>query len=269
MLPFDTLTAFFGIAVLLALTPGPDNLFVLMQSAIWGRAAGLFVVLGLCTGLLGHTAAVAVGLAAAVGSAEGLRRGTVRYKAAALMSVVGGLAAPWGAQLARLAPGPWLSGLFAMVMLLVAGRMLRQSLAAPAGAQTQAERPCHISPQTGKFVWTPRAAATLGGIGAISGLFTGLLGVGGGFIIVPALRQFSDAPMHAIVSTSLVTVGHAVADGLTLDAAAWTFVAAAVLGMVLGRALAPRLPTARLQQLFALVCVVVAGVLLWRTGWQA
>lgn len=64
MLPFDTLTAFFGIAVLLALTPGPDNLFVLMQSAIWGRAAGLFVVLGLCTGLLGHTAAVAVGLAA-------------------------------------------------------------------------------------------------------------------------------------------------------------------------------------------------------------
>ncbi|WP_415793884.1 TSUP family transporter, partial [Bordetella pertussis] len=184
-------------------------------------------------------ALMAVGLAAAVGSAEGLRRGTVRYKAAALMSVVGGLAAPWGAQLARLAPGPWLSGLFAMVMLLVAGRMLRQSLAAPAGAQAQAERPCHISPQTGKFVWTPRAAATLGGIGAISGLFTGLLGVGGGFIIVPALRQFSDAPMHAIVSTSLmvialisaVTVGHAVAGGLTLDAAAWTFVAAAVLGM--------------------------------------
>ena len=64
MLPFDTLLAFFGIAVLLALTPGPDNLFVLMQSAIWGRSAGMFVVLGLCTGLLGHTAAVAAGLAA-------------------------------------------------------------------------------------------------------------------------------------------------------------------------------------------------------------
>ncbi|WP_088143656.1 LysE family translocator [Achromobacter xylosoxidans] len=64
MLPIDTLIAFFGIAVLLALTPGPDNLFVLMQSAIWGRKAGMYVVLGLCTGLLGHTAAVAVGLAA-------------------------------------------------------------------------------------------------------------------------------------------------------------------------------------------------------------
>jgi len=64
MLPLDTLLAFFGIAVLLALTPGPDNLFVLMQSAMWGRAAGMLVVLGLCTGLLVHTAAVAVGLAA-------------------------------------------------------------------------------------------------------------------------------------------------------------------------------------------------------------
>ncbi|ANN70031.1 LysE family translocator [Bordetella bronchialis] len=59
-----TLSTFFGIAILLALSPGPDNLFVLMQSALWGRAAGLVVVLGLCTGLLGHTAAVAVGLAA-------------------------------------------------------------------------------------------------------------------------------------------------------------------------------------------------------------
>ncbi|ARP79460.1 threonine transporter RhtB [Bordetella genomosp. 8] len=59
-----TLSSFFGIAVLLALAPGPDNLFVLMQSARSGRSAGLMVVLGLCTGLLGHTAAVAAGLAA-------------------------------------------------------------------------------------------------------------------------------------------------------------------------------------------------------------
>lgn len=64
MLPFDTLLAFFGIAIVLALTPGPDNLFVLMQSALWGRSAGMCVVLGLCTGVLGHTAAVAIGLAA-------------------------------------------------------------------------------------------------------------------------------------------------------------------------------------------------------------
>ncbi|MVW78709.1 LysE family translocator [Bordetella sp. 02P26C-1] len=66
MLPFDTLFAFFGIAIVLALTPGPDNLFVLMQSALWGPRAGMCVVLGLCTGVLGHTAAVAAGLAAIV-----------------------------------------------------------------------------------------------------------------------------------------------------------------------------------------------------------
>ncbi len=55
---------FFGLALLLSLSPGPDNLFVLMQSATQGRRAGLLVTLGLCTGLLAHTAAVALGLAA-------------------------------------------------------------------------------------------------------------------------------------------------------------------------------------------------------------
>jgi threonine/homoserine/homoserine lactone efflux protein len=56
--------AFFAASVFLAVAPGPDNLFVLMQSAMSGRRAGLLVVLGLCTGLLVHTAAVALGLAA-------------------------------------------------------------------------------------------------------------------------------------------------------------------------------------------------------------
>lgn len=55
----DTLIAFFGIAVLLGLAPGPDNVFVLLQSAMRGPRAGLTVVLGLCTGLLVHTTAVA------------------------------------------------------------------------------------------------------------------------------------------------------------------------------------------------------------------
>ena len=63
LVSLDTAAAFFGAAVLLALAPGPDNLFVLMQSAMRGRAAGLLVVLGLCSGLLVHTAAVALGLA--------------------------------------------------------------------------------------------------------------------------------------------------------------------------------------------------------------
>ena len=60
----DTALAFFSLSVLLSLVPGPDNLFVLMQSATYGRQAGWWVVRGLCTGLVCHTVAVALGLAA-------------------------------------------------------------------------------------------------------------------------------------------------------------------------------------------------------------
>lgn len=58
------LLMFFTASMLLALSPGPDNLFVLTQAAQQGRSAGLLVTLGLCTGLLFHTAAVTFGLAA-------------------------------------------------------------------------------------------------------------------------------------------------------------------------------------------------------------
>ncbi len=61
---FHTTAAFFALSLVLSFTPGPDNLFVLMQSVSQGRRAGMLVVLGLCTGLLVHTAAVSLGLAA-------------------------------------------------------------------------------------------------------------------------------------------------------------------------------------------------------------
>jgi len=59
-----TALAFFAASVLLALVPGPDNLFVMLHAAAHGARAGLLVVLGLCSGLLFHTGAVALGLAA-------------------------------------------------------------------------------------------------------------------------------------------------------------------------------------------------------------
>ncbi|THF63531.1 LysE family translocator [Pseudothauera rhizosphaerae] len=55
--------AFFAVALLLAFVPGPDNVFVMIQAALRGRNAGLLVVLGLCTGLIVHTTAVALGVA--------------------------------------------------------------------------------------------------------------------------------------------------------------------------------------------------------------
>lgn len=67
----DAAAAFFLLALLLSATPGPDNLFVLVQSAAHGRRAGFSVVLGLCTGLLAHTLAVALGLAAVFAASAG------------------------------------------------------------------------------------------------------------------------------------------------------------------------------------------------------
>jgi len=64
MLPLETILLFFSTSVLLALAPGPDNLFVLAQSAQHGRKAGVIVTLGLCSGVLVHTAAVTFGVAA-------------------------------------------------------------------------------------------------------------------------------------------------------------------------------------------------------------
>ncbi len=64
MIPLETMTTFFAAAILLALAPGPDNLFVLTQSALYGPIAGIVVTLGLCTGLVFHTLAVALGVAA-------------------------------------------------------------------------------------------------------------------------------------------------------------------------------------------------------------
>ena len=61
-----TLLMFFGASLLLALAPGPDNLFVLAQSASTGMRSGLLVTAGLCTGLLVHTSLVAVGVAALI-----------------------------------------------------------------------------------------------------------------------------------------------------------------------------------------------------------
>lgn len=64
MFDLNTLILFSTASILLALAPGPDNIFVLTQSAMKGRMAGIVVTLGLCTGLVVHTSAVALGVAA-------------------------------------------------------------------------------------------------------------------------------------------------------------------------------------------------------------
>ncbi len=67
-LPLDVLSAFVLASAVLCVMPGPDNLFVLSQSAIYGKKSGIFVTLGLCIGLIFHTFVVAMGLAVVIQS---------------------------------------------------------------------------------------------------------------------------------------------------------------------------------------------------------
>ncbi|MFT5660695.1 MAG: threonine/homoserine/homoserine lactone efflux protein [Sulfurimonas sp.] len=62
MLPIETTILFFTTSIILALMPGPDNLFVLTHSALHGFKSGMIVILGLCTGVFIHTIAVTLGV---------------------------------------------------------------------------------------------------------------------------------------------------------------------------------------------------------------
>ena len=64
LIPLDVFLVFLTASTALALAPGPDNIFVLTQSAVHGRKAGIVVTLGLMTGVIVHSALVAVGVAA-------------------------------------------------------------------------------------------------------------------------------------------------------------------------------------------------------------
>ncbi|EXF42798.1 membrane protein [Pseudomonas sp. BAY1663] len=217
-------------------------------------------------------ALVAVGASALLGGLDGLRRGLVRYRAALLMAGGGALCAPLGLLLAQVLPVAVLMLLFCAVLLLIAARMVGQALARTVAQGTSAVscKSCRLDSTTGRFRWTPRCFLSLSLIGGLSGLFSGLLGVGGGFLIVPGIRQVSDLGMHGIVATSLLVIALISAGtvigfwwaGGSLPSAAWTFIAAAGGGMLGGRLLAPRVSARALQLGFALLAGLAALMLL-------
>ena len=69
---FDLWVSFTIAAAILAVAPGPDNLFVLLQSALYGARAGIFVTLGLCVGVCIQTMLAAFGVAAVVAASPTL-----------------------------------------------------------------------------------------------------------------------------------------------------------------------------------------------------
>lgn len=201
----------------------------------------------------------------------------VRYRAAMLMAAAGFVTTPLGVKAAWLMPVDTLTLVFAAVLALVAVRMAWQALRAPAETSVvRATVSGDALPSQGRLVrlnanghiaWDARGAVVLALIGAVTGLAAGLLGVGGGFIIVPALRYASALSMHSVIATSLMVIalisaGAVVATLVQGFPIPWLvalpFVAGALIGMLIGRKVAPRIAGPRLQQGFAMVMLLVA-----------
>lgn len=211
-------------------------------------------------------ALLAVTGSALVGAIEGCLRGIVRYRAASLMAAAGVLVTPLGIRAAHTLPGRALLVLFALTMLVVAWRLLQRAASA-----SNPDAPCHIDPDTGRLIWTPATFLILAGIGAFTGFLTGLLGVGGGFVIVPALRKATDISMQGIVATSLLVITLVGGGGVVVSLlqghvpamyVALPFCMAAAAGMVAGRLLISQFQPQHIQRAFAaLVMVVALGLL--------
>lgn len=153
-------------------------------------------------------------------------------------------------------------------MLYLAQRMARQALLSQADpAQTRPDcMPCSLNPVTGLLRWSLRCARSLGAVGAAAGFCSELFSVGGGFWIVPGLRQASNVTMHGVVATSLAvialvsaaSIASVVSQGLTISPLGWIFLAAVVFGMGVGRRL---MTSVSAHRLFATVQALLAVAL--------
>jgi uncharacterized membrane protein YfcA len=193
-----------------------------------------------------------VGATAAVGAVFKARQGEVDGRAALLFGVTGMLGAALGARLTRLVPSTLLLLLFALLMVVVGLRMLR--------SQSEAEEPKRAE-------CSPRKCA-LAGLGV--GVLTGFLGVGGGFLIVPALLRWARMPMRRAAGTSLVIIAANAAAGFMAHASemsagmdlAAAFTGMAVVGVWAGTVVSRRMHPARLRMAFGGLALAVAAYLM-------
>lgn len=246
------------------------GVFLALTGAGGGILAVPLLVFGIGMGVAqaGPIGLMAVGMAAALGAMLGLREGIVRYRAAMLIAVSGMLLSPLGLWLAHRLDNRWLSVLFATILLLVAFRTLRQVTRPDVVVKTDVPSPypCKRDDGSGRFIWTSNCARALALSGTLAGLLSGLLGVGGGFVMVPALQRYTDLAMRSVVATSLAVIALVSVTGVITSAASggivWTvalpFSAGALAGMLGGRLVSTRLAGPQLQIGFALVSAAVA-----------
>ena len=211
-----------------------------------------------------------VGVAATLAAVSHGRRGNLDLPVAAVFALFGVMGTYVGTRVGVRLPAVWQLTLFALVMYAAAWRMFRRAPAqAPAataglgvngGAAALGGCPGWISSCT--------AHIALAGLGV--GLLTGLVGVGGGFLIVPALVLFSGLPMKKAVGTSLAIVAVNAYAGfygyLGAVPVEWPlmggFVSMTLLGSFAGTWASHRLSHDALKRAFAWFLVVVASYIL-------
>jgi len=211
---------------------------------------------------------LAVTVSSGVGAMIALRAGHLRYRAAILLAGAGIALSPLGIWLAHQIPNRPLMILFAIVLSYVAIRTFIDSYKNMRGIPIVPTKavPCSLDSSIGRLIWTVPCARALMGSGALAGFLSGLLGVGGGFVIVPALKKISDLPIHSIIATSLgvlclISIG-GVAVASIAGSMNWLtaipFTGGAVIGMLIGRLITPRLSINFSQIMFAFLSFGVA-----------
>jgi uncharacterized membrane protein YfcA len=210
----------------------------------------------------------AVALASSIGAILGLRKKTLRYKAAGFMALFGLALSPVGLWIAPQIPNAPLQILFSLILLYVGIHLLRQARNEIKGIPEEKRKPppCLMNPAAGKLQWTLPCARALLFAGSLAGFLSGLLGVGGGFIIVPALKRYTDLPIKSIVSTSLGVLAIITGGGAIFSAAtgslnvivAAPFSVAALGGLLIGLLLGKKLSGPHTQLIFSVFTLMIA-----------
>jgi uncharacterized protein len=220
----------------------------------------------------------AVGATSFVGFLSRWRLGQVELRTGLLFALAGMLGAPVGTWIAGLLPEALLLTLFAGLMIVVAVRMWQQT-----SRTTPAIDPCPLpDPQEGPTcqrdasgtpILTSRCAVLLLVVGVLTGVLSGLFGVGGGFVIVPALILFSGMTIHRAVGTSLMVIALVSVSGVTSQ---WwagraislpvtvLFVIGGIAGLFAGQQIGRRLPGPVLQKVFVAAILAVALFVVFR-----